>query len=52
MNPEDVKQDKGKQELDLLNMDEVAGGAQVEVNNVVIDNKKPVKIGSTVVINM
>ncbi len=52
MESKDVRQDKGKKELDLLNMDEVAGGAQVEVINTVKDNKKPVTIGSTVVINM
>jgi len=41
-----------KQELDCENMEEVTGGAQVEIQNVVKDNKEPVDIGSTVVINV
>lgn len=45
--------ENGKEELELRNMEEVAGGStQVEVKNIVKDNKKPVKIGATVVINM
>lgn len=45
-------QERAKQELAPENLDDVAGGAQVEVKNEVKNNKKPVKIGSTVVINM
>lgn len=41
-----------KQELDCENMEDVAGGAQVEIQNVVKDNKEPVDIGSTVIINV
>ena len=41
-----------KQEVNLEELDQVAGGAQVEVVNNVKNNKKDVNIGSTVVINM
>ena len=41
-----------KQELELEELTGVAGGAQVEINNTVKDNKHDVNIGPTVVINM
>ena len=42
----------GKQELKLDQIDEVVGGAQVEVINKVENNDAPVDIGETVVIDM
>ena len=42
----------GKQELKLDQIDEVVGGAQVEVINNVENNDAPVDIGETVVIDM
>jgi hypothetical protein len=47
----ETKQEE-KQELGLEDLTGVAGGAQVEVNNKVKDNKHDVNIGPTVVINM
>jgi len=44
--------EQAKQEMKLENMTEVTGGAQVEIKNIVQDNKQSVKIGSTLVINM
>jgi len=48
--PETKQQEK--QELELEELTGVAGGAQVEINNTVKDNKHDVNIGPTVVINM
>ncbi len=47
-----MTQEQTKQELQPENMKEVSGGAQVKLENVVTNNQKSVKIGSTVVINM
>lgn len=44
--------DGENQELALDKLDDIAGGVQVEIKNQVKDNKKNVKIGPTVVINM
>lgn len=52
MKEKEAAKKEEKQELDWENMEDVAGGAQVEVQNVVKDNKKPVDIGPTVVINV
>lgn len=43
---------KPKRELDFETLEDVAGGAQVEVVNDVKNNTKRVKVGSTVVVNM
>lgn len=42
----------GKQELFAEDLDSIAGGSQVEVNNTVEGNDGSVNIGHTVVINM
>ena len=41
-----------KQELDIELLDDVAGGGQVEINNNIIQNEKPVTVGPVVVIGM
>lgn len=46
------RQNRARQELAPENLDDIAGGAQVEIQNVVKNNTMPVKIGPTVVINM
>lgn len=43
---------KPKQELSFEALDDVAGGAQVETVNNIKNNKRNVKVGSTVVVNM
>lgn len=43
---------QAKQELFLEDLDAVAGGSQVEVNNTVKNNGNSVNIGPTIVINM
>ena len=43
---------KPKQELSFETLDNVAGGAQVEIVNNVKNNTKNVKVGPTVVVNM
>ena len=41
-----------KQELDIENFEEIIGGAQIEINNTVKNNKKPVNIGQVTIIGM
>lgn len=41
-----------KQELFPADLTNISGGSQVEINNTIKHNKKPVKIGSTIIINM
>lgn len=41
-----------KVELDFNEMEEVTGGGQVEVVNIIKDNEKPVKVGPVVVVGM
>ncbi len=43
---------KPKRELDFETLEDVAGGAQVEVVNEVKNNTKRVEVGPTVVVNM
>lgn len=48
----DLSKQKPKQELPMETFDEITGGAQVSVKNVIKDNSKNVNIGKTIVINM
>lgn len=48
----DLTKQKPKQELVMEDFDDIIGGAQVEIKNIVKDNKKTVNIGKTVVINV
>ena len=48
----DLSKQKPKQELDIEFFDDIAGGAQVEVKNVITNTKKSVNVGKTVVINI
>jgi len=48
----DLSKQKPKQELLLEDFENVVGGAQVVVNNFISNNKKPVNVGKTVVLNI
>lgn len=48
----DLSKQKPKQELSMENFDEVVGGAQVVVKNIISNNSKPVNVGKTVVLNI
>ena len=45
-------QNMQKQELDIESFEEIIGGAQIEINNTVKNNTKPVNIGQVVIIGM
>ena len=47
-----LSKQKPKQELDIEFFDDITGGAQVEVKNVITNTKKSVNVGKTVVINI
>ena len=48
----DLNKQTNKEELEFEDLDEVAGGARIEVKNVVKNNKKAVKVGAVIVFGM